>query len=342
MRAIFKTDFDLKKQIKVKSKHTGIKLFVTPRYIDHYVQHDYEAFSVEVVQRLIKDYDCFADIGAHYGYFALVAQQQQTQIELVAVEPVRENFVLLKKNLELTKGKFAAYNIAASNEKAEVTFNIIEASDSCGFYNHPLAEIKETVTVQSDKVDNVLDSKRKLFIKIDVEGHEIKVLEGMKKILAQKPPLLIEFNPDCQKMAGFTPEAMLQRLAKLGYVIYFLNESSYEYLQYNHRKPKNWQTIIDVHGYCNILCVAPSQKTKVNNVLNSLQIKKFIGSDVPINENPTKTLAKTKASFEMKIAKLESQKRSGSQHLSRIVKSDYFKAWQWLVRLFKKARHEPS
>lgn len=336
MRSIFKTDFDLKKQIKVKSKHTGIRLYVTPRYIDHYVQHDYEAFSVEVVQRLIKDYDCFADIGAHYGYFALVAQQQQPSIELVAVEPVHENFVILKKNLTLTKAKFAAHNIAASNEKAEVTFNIIEASDSCGFYNHPLAEVKETVTVQSDRVDSVLDPKRKLFIKIDVEGHEIKVLEGMRKTLAQKPPLLIEFNPDCQKMAGFTPEAILKLLTKLGYVIYFLNESSYEYLQYDQKKPKNWLTIIDAHGYCNILCVTPNQKTKVKQVLDSLLIKKFIGSDFVANENPTKILKKTKENFELKIAKLENQKRSTSQRLSRIVKSDYFKAWQWMVRHIKK------
>lgn len=56
------------------------------------------------------------------------------------------------------------------------------------------------------------------FIKIDVEGYEVKVLEGARKSIEEsKPVMLIEINRRALERAGTSAEMLFKVLAELGY-----------------------------------------------------------------------------------------------------------------------------
>ena len=49
--------------------------------------------------------------------------------------------------------------------------------------------------VKKNKLDNLIKSKNIGFIKIDVEGHELEVINGARKLIKEnKPILLIEIE----------------------------------------------------------------------------------------------------------------------------------------------------
>lgn len=77
----------------------------------------------------------------------------------------------------------------------------------------------QTIPCTVERLDDVL-RERVGFIKIDVEGHELAVLEGARRILGEcKPVLLIESE---KRHNSNAPENVFSYLAKLGYGGFFL------------------------------------------------------------------------------------------------------------------------
>ena len=72
------------------------------------------------------------------------------------------------------------------------------SSDNCEFYEHPNAPPLRTMEVETSSVDALLQHREPcpLVIKIDTEGHEIAILEGMSDTLRRfdDVALIIEFN----------------------------------------------------------------------------------------------------------------------------------------------------
>ena len=57
-------------------------------------------------------------------------------------------------------------------------------------------------------------------LKIDVEGHELAVLDGATQLFATSPPstLVVEVHGENLARAGNSPEALVSRIESLGYV----------------------------------------------------------------------------------------------------------------------------
>ena len=91
------------------------------------------------------------------------------------------------------------HNLAVSNKDETKRFNITEASDPCGFYQHSLARTAKEIEVKTVTLDKFIKDIPKIptIIKVDTEGHEICVLEGMRNILRniEDIKLILEFNP---------------------------------------------------------------------------------------------------------------------------------------------------
>src|SRR5207248_673173 len=62
------------------------------------------------------------------------------------------------------------------------------------------------------------------FIKLDVEGSEIRAIQGMPRLLERKdaPAILFESNRHTLAFYGETPENLKAELRRLGYTIYHL------------------------------------------------------------------------------------------------------------------------
>jgi len=263
-RGIFKDEYNLQALSKVELKQ-GFQMYITPRYHTHYVKNEYEPFSSEIVRKYLKEASTFVDVGAHYGYYSLLAGNRFGAGKIIAIEAVKETYEILKKNIELNGIQGAElYNFAASDKKETKIFNVTEASDSCGFYEHPLTDTKGTFEVEALPLDDVLSSRKVDFIKIDVEGHEIPVLAGLIRTIKNNDDLvmLVELTPELQKNAGYRPVDLLEKLDELGFDCFIVDEKK--------RKTYRWQEnifplwiLLGFEKYVNILCLKKEKSLSV-------------------------------------------------------------------------------
>ena len=165
----------------------------------------------------------FIDVGAHIGKHSLnVAKKYGESINVVSIEAAPETFRLLKNNIELNAPlRVQAFNFACSDKVGKTTFWRNEyhpATNSLFKLNHT-----QKLTLSTNTLDNTIKEKSAVSaIKIDVEGAELKVLNGAKKILAQSKPIILFEAWDGRKLAMISGA-----LANYGYKITQVNEENY-------------------------------------------------------------------------------------------------------------------
>lgn len=248
-------DYDLNKKIKITFQ--GMDYFVMPRYTEHYLNHDYEKFSLQILKNNLNKNSLFVDVGAHYGAYSLYAAKE-AKSKVIALEPVSENFQLLNENVQINKldGLIQTYNYAVSDTDGEAVFNIPWASDSAGFYEHPNAHTIRKQKVIVRRGDNIVGSKRVDMIKIDTEGHELMVLKGLGKTLRANPDaqLIIEINSPLLESAGTNAMSLLQAIKDLKKEIYMIDEDGFTMHRITDRLDK-WPLYINEGNYANLYCV---------------------------------------------------------------------------------------
>lgn len=250
-----KNDYDLNEKIKIVFR--GLDYFIMPRYKEHYANDDYESFSLDILINNLDGEGLFIDVGAHYGSYSLCAAEY-SESKVIAFEPVRENRTILSDNVKINhlEKQIEIQDAAASNEDGLAQFNIPWASDSAGFYDHPLAETYKKVEVKTYRLDTIVNNQAVSLVKIDAEGHEPKVLEGMESIFEnnKKLKLIVEFNPQCLRAAGRQPLDLLKLLDDRDKAIYLINESSRQLINLTNRIDK-WADFLPENGYANLLCL---------------------------------------------------------------------------------------
>ena len=168
-----------------------------------------------------KDSGWFFDVGANVGLYSWEVCKVSPHRKILAFEPDPENIILFEKTLN--GANFQNVEIckcALSNQLAEVSFfqdNLTSATGCVAGKDKPWIEqylngsINE-IRVKTETLDSVIRQDRTpSLIKIDVEGHEIEVLQGGRNTLSETKPLLI--------IESFPPKqsTVLSLLDELGY-----------------------------------------------------------------------------------------------------------------------------
>lgn len=131
--------------------------------------------------------DIVADVGAHRGdnavYWGKVCKAQ-----VIAFEPLQDNFRVLQENLRLNQISAITYDVALGDgleHKAAIVGNMLADPDA---YHDDY----ETHTVKTITLDSY-DLHRLDILKIDVEGYEVKVLAGaIATIRRCRPRVIVE------------------------------------------------------------------------------------------------------------------------------------------------------
>lgn len=159
----------------------------------------------------------FLDVGAHWGFYALLARRKGWFERIVAVEPDPANYAQLQANLFLNQAstEVEALKLAASDR--ETTFGLQVDSRNRGG-TQLVAAGRDTVTCQAVRLDRLLDFAGKLLVvKIDVETHEEEALDGLLALLAKNHCVLqIEVWTGAESRDDDRPRRVIERLAKLG------------------------------------------------------------------------------------------------------------------------------
>ena len=193
----------IRKILKILNKNRGyFKVKSFQMYLDFLDPIDREIilfneFEKEEINLLIKYLKenrskIFLDIGSNCGYYSVLISSKKFINKVYAFDPNREANLkftkTLKKNLKI-KNKIKLYNFGLSNINSKLKVkslrknNYTQTGGTSVFRKYTKGTYVETLE-NFKKGDDVLNlNKLRLGIKIDVEGHEIQVLIGIKNIL---------------------------------------------------------------------------------------------------------------------------------------------------------------
>ncbi len=177
--------------------------------------------------------DSFVDIGAHFGYFTLLAASLVGDTGSVyAIEPARETFALLGENVA-GKANVRIFHNAVSDKNEPVSF--YEFPVLYSEYNTLVPDkfLKEGWTkkynpqkteVQAVTIDGFLQANdfTPAMIKIDVEGAEVQAVSGGEKTWTEKSPVLVMEFLDEGHDNTYTHAAAV--MYGYGYKSYMINE----------------------------------------------------------------------------------------------------------------------
>jgi FkbM family methyltransferase len=191
----------------------------------------YEPIETEIVKTHVEKNNIVVDIGANIGYYTLLMAFHQAKVFSYEPEPKNFKLLQKNVNLNNFSSNVKLYNKAVSNyngfsklflakgapgmhtlsnnrfDSNSIDVNFINrrlgTTPFLEFINKVEQKIRKPIVIAAamqdmSNVANIVVEVTKLnldkidFAKIDVEGHELHVLEGMK-ILPTK--ILIEFNP---------------------------------------------------------------------------------------------------------------------------------------------------
>ncbi|MCG3132477.1 MAG: hypothetical protein FLDDKLPJ_03327 [Phycisphaerae bacterium] len=161
--------------------------------------------------------DAVLDIGANVGYFtASFAHRVGPEGKVFAFEPEPENYALLCSTIERNgHGNVCTVQSAVGERSSKVYLERDGLSAETPFVTSSPTE--DAVRVTQTSIDDFFDvlPQRLSLVKIDVEGRELHVLRGMKRLLATCPRvrLFIEFAPKLLKRAGTDPRVLFGFLA---------------------------------------------------------------------------------------------------------------------------------
>jgi len=194
----------------------------------------YERATQLFLMRVLRPGDAFIDVGAHIGYFSLLAAAVvREQGRVVAVEPIEENYSQLSRHItenELTWITPVNAVISDADGEAAIYFN----TDNDGGHalwdpaKHPANEL----TRQSPRADTV--PSRRLgtllaengieqvrLMKIDTEGAEASILDAARDVFeaGRVDFIIMEVNMTGLQNMGTDIDGLFDLARGLGFVI---------------------------------------------------------------------------------------------------------------------------
>lgn len=219
-------------ELSLTSKKYGIRVFI-PRQ-DHRSAPleclnfgNYEKKELEALVQIVPKNGNFLDIGANIGWHSLIIAKLYKDLKVYSFEPIKKTYNFLLKNIKCNFLKnIKPYNFGFYNENKQISFYTYpEGSGNSSIRN--LSQ-RRNVQLQKSKVkildDFINDKKIKVdFIKCDVEGAELFVFLGAKKVLLEDKPLIFcEMLRKWCKKFEYNPNQIILLLKKFNYDCFYI------------------------------------------------------------------------------------------------------------------------
>ena len=169
------------------------------------------------------------DVGAHAGQFAKLFARLAPQGQVYAFEPGSYARAILRTALFLNRlGNVAVLPLALGDRSGVARLSVpVKASGSFGFGLSHLgasvraAEVEAVPLATLDDAADALGIARLDLVKADIEGFELRLVEGARATLARfRPALLLELDDAHLARAGDTLAGAWDTLTALGYRAY--------------------------------------------------------------------------------------------------------------------------
>jgi len=140
------------------------------------------------------------DCGCNYGFYSLYTASVSIKNYVISIEASFQTSNEFLKNLKLNNFKNISFlNKAVSDiDNQELHFNESE-NDWESSLSHDQFKLKTVNKVKTTKIDTLIQpytlDDYQLFIKLDIEGHEMNAIDGALKTIEKfSPIIIIEFS----------------------------------------------------------------------------------------------------------------------------------------------------
>jgi FkbM family methyltransferase len=209
------------------TNHLGVTLLVKPtEYIGWEILSTgtYEGNTLNLAADILKDGGIFLDIGANFGlwscYLGIIPE-----VECLSIEPFAREFLRLQQNIQLNPTvKAKLFNLALDNSNRILDMEDFIPGNSGTVRvllndRHPSSYCH---TVASTTLQNILShsgiQQTVHLMKIDVEGYEIPILEGLDWQGSFRPRNIItEFTDYSARAKGEGRSTLFEFLTDRGY-----------------------------------------------------------------------------------------------------------------------------
>ncbi len=159
----------------------------------------HEPLVTKLLIRVLKEGMTCLEVGGNLGYYAVLESKiVGDKGKVIAIEPSPRNFSYLKHNLEQqNRSNYEVYNFACGDQEGEVKFLVSDKSNRCMVIENgeEIPSDLEVIKIPIKKLDIFLKEKgiEKIdFIRMDVEGYEMNILEGAMKLLTKFKPIMLD------------------------------------------------------------------------------------------------------------------------------------------------------
>jgi len=200
------------------------------------------------------------DVGANLGYTAKVfAGAIDAGRRVYAFEPDPDNFALLEATVRASEGRIVPVQAAVGAK--EGTVELLRSEESSADHRVRTGDLLdrdgETVSVPIVTIDGFAGKEgvtgEIAFVKVDVQGYELAVCEGMRRTLAASPKaaVAIEFDPIRMREMGFAPERLLGFFDGAGFATHLLDRDGV-----GDRVSRDaLDAIVAKRGYVDVVCL---------------------------------------------------------------------------------------
>jgi FkbM family methyltransferase len=167
--------------------------------------------------------DVILDLGSGIGDFSLLSSiYVGNKGKIIAIEPNKESYSLLLKNIKLNqRHNIIPIRCAITDKNRKVKIFRGESAHRDSIFRRQNSFYK----VKSKTIDSLvrqLRLEKVNLIKMDIEGAEFRAIKKAKNVLEKfKPRLIIEVHEDVEKTEYLKKERMLNFLRKKGYKLLF-------------------------------------------------------------------------------------------------------------------------
>lgn len=185
----------------------GVTIAINPLLHGHVARNGklvYEEHVLRTIENHLAPGNVFYDVGANIGVFSFIAACKVGEKGGVhAFEPEENNLACFQRTLErLGKGNIVLHRSAVGPADGSMTFDRRGGAFSGRLVEPGREAHGVSITVEVRSIDSLVTAglPAPSLIKIDVEGGEGGVLEGMRRTLKQYAPIILcelhSFNPD--------------------------------------------------------------------------------------------------------------------------------------------------
>ena len=145
--------------------------------------------SVEMIINQIKnDNTTFIDIGSNYGAYSIPIAKLKNKINVYCFDPSEKALNQLEDNIKLNDIKNIKYFKVGVGEKNKTAFFNDEIKNYKNSGSYEISNKYSGKEISIDSIDNLIENgeiipKKKIILKMDVEGYEFLALQGLIKTI---------------------------------------------------------------------------------------------------------------------------------------------------------------